>query len=90
MKKYESVNFKIEKNYKSKKYTISVLISGKNFYSDIPTNIFPEFDSVMYAYIFCVGMIHTAYREEQIMFGSGNKSIFKEINRLQSDDYDDE
>ena len=85
----DRVCFRIEHDKKGKRYTISVSVFRRGTVAEIPASMFPKFNNVMYAYIFCVGMIHTAYSQEQIMFISENKAIYEEICRLQSDNEDD-
>lgn len=80
------VVFTIDKCTDCPQYTVAVTVYRADRYAPMPSHMFPKFKSVMYAYIFCVGIIHTAYPDDaDIMFTSHKWNIIKEINELQGD-----
>lgn len=84
MKKIDCVYMEINNSAKKHKYDISILIVRNGApVSHLPAKLFPTFDSIMYAYIFCVGIIHTAYQNEPVYFASRDKTIFKEIMSIE-------
>lgn len=86
MKQLDSVHFEINHAQQRGKFQLSILIVRKGkFASHLPASLFPVFSSVMHAYIFSVGMIHTAYKKERALFTSEDESIREEIKRLQED-----
>lgn len=80
------VYFNIERDKKGKRYTISIHVYRQGGVSKIPPSVSPKFNSVMFAFIYCVGILHTAYKNEQAYFASSDSVIYGELCRLQSDD----
>ncbi len=81
----DRIYFKIERDKKYRKYTISIAVFRCGGFAGVPVSEFPKFSSVMEAYIFCVGLIHTAYKNEIAYFTSDDTEIWNELCRIQSE-----
>lgn len=83
---FKRVVFSIDRICGKKKYEISLTVYRADQYAPMPAQMFPSFDTIMYAYIFCVGIIYTAYQENaEVLFISKSKDIMEEIERLQGE-----
>lgn len=80
------VIFTIDKCADCPQYTVAVTVYREDRYAPMPAQMFPKFESIVYAYIFCVGIIHTAYPDDaDVMFTSHEQDTIKKINELQGE-----